>query len=34
MTARTRTPPFAVDEEEDEMDALLRDIPGLDIPAD
>jgi hypothetical protein len=22
------------DEEEDEMDALLRDIPGLDIPAD
>jgi hypothetical protein len=31
MTARTRTPP---DEEEDEMDALLRDIPGLDIPAD
>ena len=29
-----KNPPFAVDEEEDEMDALLRDIPGLDIPAD
>ena len=29
-----KNPPFAVDDEEDEMDALLRDIPGLDIPAD